>query len=443
MVILVTILISITSILLSLYLFKKWFNHILIYVLSWALFIILYELKLMRFIEVKFEVWIIILLSFISLWLGTLTVILAKQSISKITSNPNLTDNFNTVSLYRLDLIRNISIIFSIIGLFASIHHWYALINEYGSIANVLIKANFIYRQRIQGESVDTIPYLFIASYIGVFFGAILTAYKKRLTFVAVLPFLGIILKGMATVGRGGIFVGFLLFINTFFLFRHKLSKTENLKTRFTYSSVFSILLLLVISIGSLNMVKEIRGSFENFEGTTRTLKKLKDVPVISPQIYLYFSSNIGVLSKYFEKGGEDPPIASNSLLPIYNVLTKFGIVEQQQIYPKGYFIPMWTNSATYLRDLHADFGYSGLFIVPYLLGIFATYYWFKFYERGNMLDFVLLTYIFVIISFSTFYMITRAALWFMSFLFLVIFVKYLDSYFLKKTQKELVNDKV
>ena len=33
----------------------------------------------------------------------------------------------------------------------------------------------------------------------------------------------------------------------------------------------------------------------------------------------------------------------------------------------------MWTNTGTYLREIHADFGYVGLFTIPFLLGLLTT----------------------------------------------------------------------
>ncbi|MCP4970812.1 MAG: oligosaccharide repeat unit polymerase, partial [Arcobacter sp.] len=141
------------------------------------------------------------------------------------------------------------------------------------------------------------------------------------------------------------------------------------------------------------------------------------------------------VLSKYFEKDRENVQFGENTFLPIYNVISKFGVIEHPAVYPRGYFIPMWTNAGTYLRDLHADFGYIGLFLGPYLLGLLASYFWIKFKSTGSLFYFVMLTYLYIIISFSVFYMITRAASWFVGFISLLIITPLLEKYLSNKNK--------
>jgi hypothetical protein len=64
---------------------------------------------------------------------------------------------------------------------------------------------------------------------------------------------------------------------------------------------IISGLAILTLLVASMTIVKEFRGTIEKYKASTRSLNKLKDVPVITPSIYMYFSSNIGVLSKYLE----------------------------------------------------------------------------------------------------------------------------------------------
>ncbi len=435
MIVLLTSFVALISIILSFHLFKKWFNHISIFSVSWTLFILLYEIQLIRFTPISGETWIIVVFTFLSIWLGAITVFVGRSCFPSLPSNEKILLDTSTGNLnINYPLVSKIAIFFSLLGLIAAIYHWIALINEYGSIAGVFIKANLIYRKRISGESVSTIPYLFVASYIGLFFSSILTAYQKKISIVTILPFLGIILKGMATVGRGGIFLAFLQFVIIFFLYRHHLNSFEN-KARFNFSraGLISIISIIILGVGSLTLIKEIRGSIENYEGASRSLRKIENLPVISPQVYFYFSSNIAVLSKYFEAGGEDPPIGANTLLPIYNVLSKFNFVPKQDVYPKGYYVPMWTNAGTFLRDFHADFGYLGLYLIPYLLSLTITYCWFKYYTNRSLYNLLLLSYLYIIISFSIFYMVTRAALWIMSLLALFIIISVLKNKLISK----------
>ncbi len=425
----ITLIVSVVTILFSWKFFWKLFNHLSIYTFSWMLFIVLYQLKLMDFIDISVFTWEVIISTFLAYLFGIITIFLARDVFSK--NNIPFSDSLIADNIFSDDgrTIRLYLIIFSLLGLLSAILHWMVLIHKFGSITAVLIRANIIYRLRVQGEIKETVPYLLVFSYAGIFLAGIYTAYKNKLTFVATLPLIAVILKDMASVGRGGIFVGFLEFVISFFLFRHYIiARSKSIKQKLNKRNlVIAMIILLTLFVASSTMIKIVRGNTESFKASTKTLNKLKGGEVITPSIYLYFSSNIGVLSKYFFSGGENPYFGENTFLPVYDFLSKFHVIEHPNTYPKGYFIPMWTNSATYLRDLHADFGFWGLILVPYLLGILTTFYWFRFYEKHKFIDFVILVYLYLIISFSVFYMVTRSAIWFLSLIILVFITPILE----------------
>ena len=189
---------------------------------------------------------------------------------------------------------------------------------------------------------------------------------------------------------------------------------------------IFSIIVVLILFIGSTTIIKNARKTFENYRGSTQTLKDLESTYIITPSLYFYFSSNIGVLSKYFEHGGEKFYIGENTLLPFYNLLSKFNVISKPQTYPRGYFMPLWSNSATYLRDLHEDYGFFGLFLFPFILGFFCTHFWFKFFENGTFFNFIVLIFLNLIVAFSTFYIVTRGAIWYLSFFILIVSFYYI-----------------
>lgn len=423
MIILITTLIFVLIALISKILFKKWFNHLTLYSLSWSLFIILYEIRLINYIPINFETWIVILITFFGFVSGAITVFSAKGTFEKFFKNFKNSEKFFLSDEKNLLAIRNLIIICSLIGLASALQHWYILINKFGNIETVLIRANLIYRMRVAGELEGTLPYLHSFAYAGVFLSGIYSAYKSRFSIISFLPLIAVILKDVASIGRGGIFVAFLLFITSFLLSHHKISENDIYNAKnYRRNIIISGTVVLIILLASLSFVKEIRGSIEVYKGETRSLSKLKDVPIISPSIYLYLSSNVGVLSKYFELQAESPMIGENTFLPVYNLLAKFDLVEKPPVYPRGYSVPVWSNAATYLRDIHADFGLVGLFAIPFLLSLCATFFWLRFFERGDYLSLVVLSYLFVTINFSVFYLITRAAFWVLSFLLLVIF---------------------
>ncbi len=397
-------------------LFAKWFNPLFIYSVSWTIFIFLYEVRLIRYIQIQNEAWVVIIFSFLSFLLGIITFFSFKYfSTSSQTNRTKPGFSFNErkiiIALY----------IFSFIGLIVALQHWMVLINKFGSIATVFLRANLIYKMRVEGDIQGTIPYLNSFSYAAVFLGGIYTAIKGKITLTAILPLLIVIVQDMASVGRAGIFMAFILFTLSFFFTRHYYSEYNLSKKLNKINISIALFIIIAIFLVSTTVIKNVRGSIEKFKASTSELNELERSYFISPSLYLYFSSNIGVLSKYLEKGGEDKMIGENTFQPLYNLLSKINIVDHPGFYPKGYFIPMWTNSATYLRDIHEDFGYMGIFLVPFILGLLNTYLWFKFFSTGSIISFIFLVYSTMIVAFSTFYMVTRAAVFILSLIILLI----------------------
>lgn len=83
----------------------------------------------------------------------------------------------------------------------------------------------------------------------------------------------------------------------------------------------------------------------------------------------------------------------------------------------------MWVNTGTYLREIHADFGIAGIFLIPYLLGLTITFLWFKFYKSPNLIILMFLVYLFIIIGFSFLVMVTRLNQWYFAQLFTIIYL--------------------
>ena len=89
----------------------------------------------------------------------------------------------------------------------------------------------------------------------------------------------------------------------------------------------------------------------------------------------------------------------------------------------------MWTNTGTYIRELHADFGVAGIFLVPYLLGLIVTWLWFKFYKKKSLLVLAILVYLYLIIGFSFLEMVSRVSYWFYSLIVIICFIPVIEKF--------------
>jgi oligosaccharide repeat unit polymerase len=217
-------------------------------------------------------------------------------------------------------------------------------------------------------------------------------------------------------------------FLVTFFLVRNLLNREKNAIYKFSkLNATISIILFISLLITAASVVRSSRGVKENIRGSTKELKQLEENFIITPSVYFYLSSDIGVLNQYLIEDREKALFGENTLRGVYYMLAKFKVVEEPSFYQRGYFIPYWSNTGTYIREIHADFGIWGVMLIPYLLGLLLTWLWFKFFNEKNFMLLALLVYLNIIVVFSFLVMITRLNLWFLSQALIFIFLPLLN----------------
>jgi len=422
--------ISILGILLGKYLFKKWLNHLTLYSFIFGSSVFLYELKLLPYVNIIPFAWFIIIVSFLSFLLGTITIISARNLYRE---DPIVIEKLDVSFKIFSDGGRTLKyaiILFSLISIYSTIEFWMFLIKQFGSIPGVLINAQVIYRLNVSGELIGFTPFISLFGFVALFFAAIYTAYKRKFSLLSFIPLVSIIIREIGQAGRAAMSVALVEFTIAFFLFRYLLNNDYSKRFNFSKTSaIVSSTLLLTVFILAVSVVKISRTSesSEKFSGASSGLSQTKENIFISPSVYLYASSNVAVLSKYFSSEGENTGIGQNTLQTLYLVLAKLGIIERPYERPKGYFIPMWTNSATYLRDLHADFGIAGVLLGPFFLGLLITWLWFKFYEKQSIIAFTFLVHFYLVVVFACLGIVTRFTFWSLTLLFILLFIPVLE----------------
>jgi oligosaccharide repeat unit polymerase len=255
------------------------------------------------------------------------------------------------------------------------------------------------------------------------------------------IPLVSIIIREIGQAGRAAMSVALVEFILTFFLFRYLLNKDHSERFKFSkMNAILSSTLLIALFILAVSIVRISRTteSSEKFTGASSELTQTKGNILISPTIYLYASSNVAVLSKYFSSEGENTGFGQNTFQTIHYYLARFEIIDRLNERPKGYHIPMWTNSATYLRDLHADFGISGVLLGPFLLGLLVTWLWFKFYEKQSLIAFTFLVYLNLVVVFACLGIVTRFTFWSLTLIFILLFIPVLEKISIVVSRKTL-----
>lgn len=432
--------VSLISIIIGKLILGKWFNHLTLYCLIWSGLILLYEMKLLPYPDISSRAWFYIITSFLSFFLGIITVTAARNLYPR---KPVFTSSNINLKIFKDGgkAVKYALLITSLICVFTAIQNWIILIKMFGSIPAVFLNANTIYFLNSKGGGIKgMVPFIAFFSYVAVFFSGIYTAYKGKFTFLAFLPLIGVVIRELASLGRVGMLLALLEFLFTFILFRHLLKNDASKKYKFSKKNAFiAFTILIALFVAGASLVKIVRTPSESFIGAKQQLSKLKGNAVLSPTVYLYLSSDIGVLSKYFDYEPENTMFGQNTFLTVYHILAKFDIIKRPSDFQKGYFIPMWTNTATYIRELHADFGVTGTFLIPFLLGLIISWLWFKFYEERNLIVFTVLVFLYLIIGFSFLVMITRVSYWSVSQILIIISIPVIEKIAVHNYKKSLV----
>ena len=236
--------------------------------------------------------------------------------------------------------------------------------------------------------------------------------------------------------GRAGILFGFVEYGFTllFTIYYLEISQKHFKFNKIKFAS--SVIIVLFLFLTSITLIKNLRAAPESFTGETRALKSLDENIFISPAIYLYTSGHLGVLHSFLEKDIERYRIGENSLQFVYNILYKIGFAEKPNTLQKGYRIPAWINTGTFIRELIADFGFPSTIISLFGLGFFLALNWNNFINRGNFKNLIILVFLMIIVFFSFLMMITRLANWYLTFTFLLIIVSILSQHELKYSAK-------
>lgn len=441
---LLTVVVIFLGSILGKYLFKNWYNHLTIYCLIFGGSLFLFELKLLPYYDLTSSAWFVIIAAFISFLMGILTIFSAR-SLSR--ENPSqIEKSLINLKIFADDgkILKYTVLLFGIISMYSAIELWMIFIKQFGSIPGVLLNGEVIYRMNVQGKIKSNTPYLHLLGFVAIFLAGIYTAYKKKFTFLSFLPVLSIILREIAGAGRAGMLFALAQFTFSFLLFKNLLQYDLSIVYKFRKSSaIIGLIILIFVFVGGASIVKLTRITDEaspTYSGASKELRENKGNVLISPSMYLYLSSDVGVLSKYLSSDGEKTGFGQNTFLTIYNFLGKFNFIEKQSEYQEGYYIPMWTNTGTYLRELHADFGVPGILLGPYLLGLLITWLWFKFYEKKSLIVFAFLVNLNIIIGFSFFVMATRVLYWSTSLVLILIFIPFLEKIAVMNSYKKSIS---
>lgn len=407
-------------------LFGRWFNHLSMYSIIWGVGLGLLEVRLMDYFPVSVETWLLMGYAWIAFACGSAITIIAKKATGHDDHRAAaLSGRSHDASERRL--LIGIILALSVVSMAAVLQHWQVLLNKFGSIAGVFLNGSQIYRLRVSGELPGMVPYLASFALAAIYVAGIYSARAGSFKPLTLLPLAAVILEDVALMGRANMIVAGLLFVSSYGLTRIAASPMSRRKSAGTFKRYISFALVLALFLTFAEFVRFSRSAVEKFYGATSRLSKLERSAFITPSIYLYLSSPPGVLSAYLKAGGEDPFPGSNTFAPIFRILSKFEIAEDVPDYTKFYRTPVPSNTGTYLRELHADFGLLGILTVPYALGFVCTILWLHIRRRPRFVSIAWLTHLYILVGFSFFYQASRGGGWVISLVTCLLISAFID----------------
>jgi oligosaccharide repeat unit polymerase len=120
-------------------------------------------------------------------------------------------------------------------------------------------------------------------------------------------------------------------------------------------------------------------------------------------------------LDYQFEGKLEGTPPGGNTFAPLYRLLSKLDVVEPVKEYEKFYFVPMGTNTGSYLRELYADWGLAGTLSIVYLLGAICSIVYEAYQRKRSLVLLATLAHLNVLVFFTFALQTTRWTYWLIS----------------------------
>lgn len=409
---------------------KRWFNHLTLYSVLWTGSLSLYTMRLINYYSISPEAWFFIYLGWFMLFLGSFLV-LSRYVVLGLSFTDIDISKVDDSSL-KLDLqsLSRVVIILSILYLVTIIYQTIAVIRVFGGLGKAILFANYLYSMRVSGELAG-IPYLGSFSFPAALFAGMYTALRRKVTFTSIFPFILIGLNQVIVMGRLAIINCGLFFFSALIFTPHR---------RFlTRKSIIAFISISIIIIGTFIFISSVRQLEVEFKYETEEMEMLRTPIGFLPSVYLYISAPPVAFSEYLLVGEEKFYPGSYTFRWIFNILSRFDFTERLSLFNPFIRTPEGINAATYLRELHADFGPLGILIFPFLLGIIITAVYLKVQKHPTVTNIVILVHVITIVWQSWSSQIMKHGEWTVSLLISTLIAMKFDS--IAKKKKKSVHD--
>ena len=370
---------------------NRWFNPLSLYSGLWGFCLCSYELRLIQYEPVSNTAWVYILIAWIFLYLGGMTAWLAGHAKDQ---SPEL-----SIDLIRL---KKAIIWLSIIAGVGLVDQIRVVAHTFGNpLYAIFINAGDIYLGRV-GGSLSWVPYVGAISYAACCLSGAYTAKIGKPTLVGALPIILVALSNVFAMVRAGVVMAAFLFLVSF-----SYSPRQNSFKLERWQRFFGMSVAVIILVGGFVFVSATRKLGVQFAGMTPAIDSVSEYIPVFPSIYSNFSAPPVAFSMYLDSPAEtreNSPWGQYTFAPISHLFSKLGFSTEaggEGRFEENYYTPVPMNTATYLKNVISDFGFSGAFIFPFFLGAVVTYLVLKLASHPRLFHLMLLSNLFLVIAFS------------------------------------------
>lgn len=337
---------------------KKWNTPLSIYTLSWNIPFLLQNLYLVDYYRVTKEASFYIVISYVMFYIGYASNQLIGKSKTIVKKNGKVTKNCCNIDYKYFETAIIIAIVFSMFGFIGYLFYLYKIFGNW-----LFIMINPYLLREVNVPSIFF--YFMIIFSIGgsILIGLLISVGVKIKPkyYLIIIPPVGV---GILTGQRILVIYCLTTILISIILFSDKM---KNRKLTLFFLSIFLFLFFIYVA--------QKRGSLERYSNRG----KIENSAFL--HIYIYISGSYAAFSEALKNWNGKLQWGVNTFLPLFKI---FNLIDPNFINAKlienrpFVFIPFPFNVYTYLWDIVNDFGYIGIIVFNWVLGVLTNKFWNK-----------------------------------------------------------------
>ena len=401
---------------LSKMLFHTLLSPLGLYALIWLPLFGLYLMRLISYEPVCGEMWYAIGISFLAFCLGSVTPVVARKSV-KVKCNHGRREPCWEIN-FASSTIKRVLVVLCVFSLLSVFGQWVILVKELGGVGAIFEHGYVLRLSYVQGKRFGIFDYLHIFAFVGAIVGGIYLAlfgFRRLRNFISYIPLFAIVLFAVPISARLNILWGIFLYGFAYALTRFAIGRSIKLSWR--KGIVLVVVSMVVFLMFNQLWLFRIKGEYPLF------------VQYASPEILAFKESMLNVLGNFgytiagnlisnyayatntFAKlnavvGGTAAPDVlrwgTMSFAAFFRFFCKIGVIEGEfsgQL--ETILAPIPLKPGTYLAQAYYDYGWTGVLVLPYLLGSVSSWAFIRLKSRPSFTLIGLLAILYLAIVYS------------------------------------------